>query len=260
MRYKIEINLLALKELNSKISLDEAVLLDYLYWLCSSPSEDVEKMRIKKDDKKYTWFDYGHYIEETPIIRGKTKASITPKIKNLEKEEFIETIQDEKTSRKYVRLLPKVDLLYRKPDTSVKKTKHPLNKLNDPVKKTKHPPFRKLNIDNNTNNDKYTNDNIIAKQSFAGKEINELIELFKEVNPSYKRLFGNTTQRGAIKRLLDQYGYEKLSKIIKFLPKIFGKEYVPVITTPYQLEAKMAQLIAYTQKEFRNKSNAVKIY
>ena len=125
MRYKIEINLLALQELNSKISLEEAVLLDYLYWLCSSPSGEVEKMRIEKDGKRYTWFDYGFYIKETPILRGKTKATITPKIKALEEEEFIETFIDENTGRKYVRLLSKCDTLFRKLNTPVKKTKRP---------------------------------------------------------------------------------------------------------------------------------------
>jgi DNA-binding MarR family transcriptional regulator len=148
MRYKIEINLLALSEMKSKISLEEAVLLDYLYWLCTSPSEEIEKMRTEKDGKQYTWFDYGYYIKETPILRGKSKQSITPKIKKLEEEGFIETFIDEKTGRKYVRLLSKVDGLFRK--------------LNAPVQKTERPPFRKLNIDNNTNIDKYTNDTYIV--------------------------------------------------------------------------------------------------
>jgi len=156
MRYKVEINLLALKELESEISLEEAVLLDYLYWLCSSPSEDVEKMRIEKDGKKYTWFDYGFYIKETPILKGKTKATITPKIKKLEEEEFIETIMqkdiDYGGNRKYVRLLSKCDNLFRK--------------LNEVVKKTKRDSFRKLNVDNNINNNNNTIDNNIFSEIF----------------------------------------------------------------------------------------------
>lgn len=147
MRYKIEINLQALKELKSRISLEEAVLLDYLYWLCSSVSQEVENMRIEKDGIKYTWFDYGFYIKETPILRGKSKGTITPKIKNLEKEGFIETIlQDGQHGgdRKYVRLLPKCDGLFRK--------------LNEVVEKTERDSFRKLNIDNNTSTDNETKD------------------------------------------------------------------------------------------------------
>jgi len=232
MRYKIEINLLALKKIKSKINLEEAVLLDYLYWLCSSPSEEVENMRIIKDDKKYTWFDYKFYIKETPILRGKTKATITPKIKKLEEEEFIITFQDEKTCRKYIALLPKVDMLFRN--------------LNTPVKISKHPPFRKLNIDNNTTIDNKTNDNPAGKP--AGNQINLLIDLFKEVNPTYERLFGNKTQRGALERLVKKFGVEEIKKIIEILPLLNKQQYAPTITTPYQLEEKLGQIKAFIQK------------
>src|SRR3990167_7872941 len=142
MRYHIYINTFALKEMKSKITLEEAVLLDYLYWLCSSPSPEVEKMRIEEDGKKYTWFDYGNYIEETPILRVKSKSTITPKLKHLEDEEFIETKikdADDGGGRKFVLLLPKIDDLFRK--------------LNSPVKITKRPSFRKLNIYKDTNID-----------------------------------------------------------------------------------------------------------
>jgi DNA-binding MarR family transcriptional regulator len=227
MRYKIEINLLALQQLKSKINLEEAVLLDYLYWLCTSPSEEVENMRIEKDGKRYTWFDYGYYLKETPILRGKTKATITPKIKHLEEEEFIKTFIDEKTGRKYIALLPKVDTLFRK--------------LNDPVKKTKRPPFRKLNIDKYTNIDNNTNDNI-----------NYFIDKFKSVNPSYERLFINNTQRDALKRLLDKYGEEKLEKIIDTLQITNQMKYAPVITTPLELENKMGRLFSFIQQQKNN--------
>lgn len=115
-----------------------------------------------------------------------------------------------------------------------------------------------LSNKDNSNKDIVKKSNIIAKQSFAGNEINDLIELFKSVNPSYERLFGNTTQREAVKRLLKKYGREKLERIIKFLPEIFGKQYAPVITTPYLLESKMANLISYI-KQNENKSNLIKL-
>lgn len=81
-----------------------------------------------------------------------------------------------------------------------------------------------------------------------GKEINELIEMFKEVNPSYDRLFSNKTQRACLERLLKKMGREQLEKIIKSLPAIFGKQYAPRITTPFALEQKLADLIAYLQQ------------
>jgi len=91
--------------------------------------------------------------------------------------------------------------------------------------------------------------NKTATPSVAGKEINDLIELFKPINPTYQRLFGNTTQRASLERLVKQFGREKIENMIKYLPKIFGKPYAPRITTPYLLEQKLADLIAYTKQE-----------
>ena len=238
MRYSITINQLALHNLKSKINSEEAILLDYLFWLCTSVSEEVEKMRIEIDGKKYTWFDYGYYIKQTPILRGKSKATITPKIKKLMKEEFIDAKDYAKKgdacSRKYIRLLPKVDGLFRK--------------LNEVVKKTKRGSFRKLNIDNTINIDNNNKDNIEASASM-GKQVNDLIDLFKEVNPSHQRLFGMKSQRDAMERLLKKYSYEKVEKMINTLPQIIDKPYAPQITTPYQLEQKLGNLFAYVKRE-----------
>ena len=262
MRYKIEINLLALKNLESKINLEEAVLLDYIYWLCSSPSEEVEKMRIEKDGKKYTWFDYSFYIQETPIIKGKTKGSITPKIKKLEKEKFIETINyaqegKDKFSKKYIRLLPKVDGLFRK--------------LNKVVQKTKQGVVQKTKPINILHNNKYITDNITTSKEVGKtpsinnygnkKNLNEVIALFEPINPSYRRLFVNITQRAALERMIKQHGQEKIEWIIKILPKMNKIKYSPTICTPIQLENKLGQLIAFIQKEQGeyNKNKIIKI-
>lgn len=94
-------------------------------------------------------------------------------------------------------------------------------------------------------------ENIIlhSKPEFAGSDINYLIGLFKEINPNYERLFANKTQRSALERLVKKFGREKVEKMIKFLPKIFGRPYAPTITTPLELEKKLANLIAFLQKE-----------
>lgn len=88
-----------------------------------------------------------------------------------------------------------------------------------------------------------------SNASVAGKEINNLIFLFKEVNPSYERLFSNKTQRAAMERLVKKWGREKIESVIKFLPQIFGKKFAPTITTPVQLENKMGDLISFIKKE-----------
>jgi DNA-binding Lrp family transcriptional regulator len=108
----------------------------------------------------------------------------------------------------------------------------------------------KENIDNNT---KKNNILSVATQSVAGKEINELISLFKEVNPTYERLFSNKTQRQAVERLVKKFGKEEVANLVKMLPKIIGNPYAPRITTPLQLEHKLADLLVYLKQEQNKK-------
>lgn len=97
--------------------------------------------------------------------------------------------------------------------------------------------------------DTHINDTNTSEQS---SQVSEIIDLFKEVNPSYRKLFSNKTQRGAVERLLEIHGFESISKIISFLPRSNKTEYMPVITTPLQLEDKFGQLAAAWQKKKNN--------
>jgi len=89
----------------------------------------------------------------------------------------------------------------------------------------------------------------IATPSVAGKEINDLIEKFRFVNPACDRLFKNKTERDALERLVKKFGIEKIEKIIEALPKINAKPYAPRVTTPYKLEAKFGELLIFIKKE-----------
>jgi len=40
--------------MKSKIKFEEAVLLDYIFWLCTSPSKEVAEMRKEIDGNVYT--------------------------------------------------------------------------------------------------------------------------------------------------------------------------------------------------------------
>ena len=91
------------------------------------------------------------------------------------------------------------------------------------------------------------------------KLIADIVYAFKDVNPSYKRLFGIPPQRKAAERLLEEHGEEKLRKIIAFLPKSNGVKFAPTITTPAQLEAKLGELIAFIQKERSSHQNKIGI-
>ena len=83
----------------------------------------------------------------------------------------------------------------------------------------------------------------------TGKQINDLIEKFRFVNPACDRLFKNKTERDALERLVKKFGTEKIEKIIEALPKINAKPYAPRVTTPYKLEAKFGELLIFIKKE-----------
>ena len=79
-------------------------------------------------------------------------------------------------------------------------------------------------------------------------EVNFLIGLFEKVNPSYKRLYANKTQRSALERMIKEHGEERLQEIIGKLPDIVTKPYAPKITTPVQLERDFGKLIIYIKQ------------
>jgi len=107
--------------------------------------------------------------------------------------------------------------------------------------------------------------NIAKSKDFTtkteGKVLNELIDLFKVVNPSVNRIFANKTQRLALDRLVAQHGEDKIRATIEYLPKSNATKYAPTITTPVQLENNLGKLIAWgkKQKDFSSKGKGIKI-
>jgi len=92
-----------------------------------------------------------------------------------------------------------------------------------------------------------------------GSIINEILEGFKEVNPSYSRLYAQKPQRQALDRLIEQHGREKIENVIGFLPKSNAHRYAPTITTPMQLEKDLGRLLAWAKKEKDNSGKGKKI-
>lgn len=79
--------------------------------------------------------------------------------------------------------------------------------------------------------------------------VNEIIELFREVNPSVNILFKRKPERDAVQRLLETHGSEKLRAIIAYLPKSNASAYAPTIISPTALERDLGKLIAWSQKQ-----------
>jgi hypothetical protein len=99
---------------------------------------------------------------------------------------------------------------------------------------------------------------LLSETSFAGADINNLIELFRPINPDVDELFKNRTERKAIEYLLEKYGMEKTIATIKALPEIVTRKYAPKITKPSELKRDLAKLILYVEQE-KGSSNKRKV-
>ncbi|MFH1485811.1 MAG: helix-turn-helix domain-containing protein [Chloroflexota bacterium] len=87
------------------------------------------------------------------------------------------------------------------------------------------------------------------------KEIVKLLESFTEINPSLD--YGHRTNRSAAAWLITRFGSEPAQRLAAYAVAVQGKPYAPVITTPYQLKEKLAQLRLYSQREADKKASKV---
>jgi hypothetical protein len=83
----------------------------------------------------------------------------------------------------------------------------------------------------------------------SSKDVQELIDLFKPVNPTAYQLFSNKTERAALQRMLKQFGWPHLEERIRLLPQTNAERYAPTMTTPYQLERDMGRLEAFLKRQ-----------
>lgn len=115
----------------------------------------------------------------------------------------------------------------------------------------------------NTTKDKetITTNVVISKKEKSENKTNEYIGYFSGVNPSYKRLYPNKTQRAALDRMIAQYDNDWLKNLILSLEKIVTMPFAPRITTPIQLELKMGELKVFVtqQKEKNNKFSVTQL-
>ena len=81
------------------------------------------------------------------------------------------------------------------------------------------------------------------------KTINDLISLFKGINPGYQALYKIKAERSALKRLVKGMGIDKLKEAIEFYPKVMNRPYCPRMSTPVQWEYKIANFIQFCQQE-----------
>jgi len=80
----------------------------------------------------------------------------------------------------------------------------------------------------------------------GSREIVKIIKAFEVVNPSYEKMFGNTTQRAACERLLKKWSFEEVTAIIGVLPKLNADQYARGKSiTPLQMEDNLGYIKSY---------------
>lgn len=83
----------------------------------------------------------------------------------------------------------------------------------------------------------------------ADKLIPELINLFKDINPSYKDWFARKPQREAARWLITEFGFQRASEMVAALPKLNAMPYAPTATSPYEVKNKYARIKAFLEQE-----------
>ncbi len=155
MKYNININQIALA--NTSLDIADGAILDYLYYLCSSLSERVEKQRRNG----YTWVNFNYLIEEMPLLRVKSKSRISERIKKIAKEGYLKT--DREGNKFYVKMTAKVDELFVKSNDLLT----PFEKTNGSIRKNERKTpstVRKKEHNHNTiNHSIKTNVNVVKK-------------------------------------------------------------------------------------------------
>lgn len=201
----------------------------------------MRRLQIGKKafDKSLKYLISRGWITFTGLTEGKTRPIKTYKINNVwqENSEYFKKISSEST------------LSFKKISSESKGDKSQKQHKISPESNVEEEPSKEDPLRRTTT----------TLSSVVGKEISEVIKEFEKINPSIGRLYGNKTQRGAVQRMLNQHGLDKILWAARTACAVAGKEYAPVITTPLQLESKLGQLIVYVKKESSKTSKVITV-
>ncbi len=104
MKYNININQIILAK--TDLDIIDGAILDYLYYLCSSRSEKVEKHR----KNGFTWVNFNYLLEEMPLLRIKAKSRVSERIKKIAEVGYILTWRE--GNKMYIKMTGKIDELF----------------------------------------------------------------------------------------------------------------------------------------------------
>jgi len=236
MKYNIFINQKALSE--TKLDIKDAAILDYLMAFCGIDNKNIKQMNFEEKGKtyRYTWINFRHLIKEMPLLRIKSKGAITKRVENIKNAGFIKTFLAPEGSL-YIRITEKAkEVLF----------ESPVHENEQPRSQKRTAPFTDVNSTNIVSYNNNISNNTLETISIS--DFNSFIKMFETVNPSYKQLYANKTQRSALERLIRDHGENKIRELLRILPQVNDSKYCPEIFTPLQLESKLAQLLIFLKK------------
>ena len=199
---------------------------------------------------------YGECIASNNTIAELVKAeprSVQNSLNRLEDAGFIAREYKDEHKRNRLRIIAKLALKYAKYERTTEDTRETseLQRIDERTTDDRayEPQSTRIIKGNNKSNTNTATQSVADTDISDGNLVNKAIGGFKDVNPSYTRIFANKTQRAALSRLIKLHGVEKIEAIIGYLPKSNATKYAPTITTPLQLEARLGDLLAWAQKQ-----------
>ena len=129
MKYTIYINQKALCK--TDFDLVDGAILDYLYFICNSKNEKINKQRING----YTWVDYKKILNDNPMLRIKSTGALTRRVKKMEDTGFIKSIERRKNGHKlkYFALTKKSNSLFTQTHDPIHENENPIHLNTYPI-------------------------------------------------------------------------------------------------------------------------------
>lgn len=227
MKYNIIINQAVLSK--SNVDLLDCAILDYIYWICSSPNAKITKNRLTNEMGTWTRLNYQQLLRELPLLRIKTAGALSPRIKRLEEAGYIAIFRP-LNQKLYVRLTKQIDELftklnsYTRQNIAVHETKQlspqVINKLSTgyPQGKT-----AKINSKSELSTEKgvTNNNNRVILRSITAKTQ----KLFTKLNSSEATLLEDqkASSFSSNKKVITHF-YEQVQKQHKYKPEISKKD------------------------------------
>ena len=176
MKYTIYINQ---KELSKTyFDLIDGSILDYLYFICNSKNEKINKQRING----YTWVDYKKILSDNPLLRIKSKGALSRRVKKMEESGFIKLIERRKNGHKlkYFALTKRTNSLFTQTHDPIHENENPIHldsypiDENEPINTIKD--YNTKNIERDVSFIKPTIEDV--KNYCIGRSSNTYVEMF----------------------------------------------------------------------------------